>query len=93
MKLKMFSIFDSKISAYMNPFFARTSQEAIRMFADAVGNPKQGFCKHPEDYTLFEIGAWDDQTAQIELLPTPHSLGVAVQFVSSDIPDGRNGSL
>lgn len=84
MKLKFFSVYDSKVSAFMNPFLARTSAEAIRSFADAVGNPQQGFCKHPEDYTLFEIGSWDDQTAAMEMLPTPHSLGLAVQFVQPD---------
>jgi len=84
MKLKMFSVFDSKVGAFMNPFFVRSTAEAIRVFSDAVSNPQQGFCKHPEDYTLFEIGSWDDQTAAIDHLDTPHSLGLAVQFVKPD---------
>jgi len=87
MKLKMFSVFDSKVAAYMNPFFARSTAEAIRMFSDAVGNPQQGFCKHPEDYTLFEVGSWDDQTAGIDLLQTPHSLAKAIQFVQLESPE------
>lgn len=87
MKLKMFSVFDSKIQAYMNPFFARTAAEALRSFADAVNNSESNFCRFAEDFTLFEIGAWDDQTAKVELLPTPHSLGVAIQFLKSATPE------
>lgn len=82
MKLKMFSIHDVKVGAYMNPFFARSSGEAERMFAAAVADKDSNFAKFPEDYTLFEVGSWDDQTAGIDFLPTPHPLCKAVQFLS-----------
>ena len=63
MKLKIFSVFDSKVAAYMNPFFARSTAEAVRIFSDAVNSSQQGFKSHAEDYTLFELGVWDDQSA------------------------------
>lgn len=84
MQYKMFSVFDSKVSAFMTPFFMRTSSEALRAFEDSVNAEKSGFKAHAEDYTLFELGSWDDQTAKFDLLATPHSLAVAIQFVRKE---------
>lgn len=81
MKYKVFAIFDSKVKAFITPFFQRSSGEAIRAFSDAVGDVNSGFCKHPEDYTLFELGEFEDMDASFQLLETPHSLGLATQFV------------
>lgn len=80
MKIKLFSVFDSKVGAYMQPFYARTSGEAVRSFQDAIVREGSQFGTHAEDFTLFELGTWDDVSAQIEMLPTPHSLGVASEF-------------
>lgn len=81
MMLKMFSVFDSKIKAYLPPFFQRTTGEAERAFSDAVNRQDSGFKAHAEDYSLFELGSWDDQTCKFDLLDTPHSIGVAIQYV------------
>lgn len=80
MKLKVFAIFDSKISAFNTPFFQRSSGEAIRNFSDAV-NKEEGLSRHPDDYTLFELGSWDDSTGVFDMHDAPLSLGVAIQFV------------
>lgn len=83
MKLKIFSVFDSKVSAYLPPLCMRTTPEAIRGFSAAVADQSHQFSKHAEDYTLFEVGSWDDQTAAIDLLPTPHPVAKAIEFVNS----------
>ena len=85
MKLKIFSVHDSKVSAFLNPFFVRTTGEATRMFSDAVQREASGFKAHAEDYTLFEVGSWDDQTAAIDLLPTPHPICKAIEFVNQGV--------
>lgn len=85
MKLKIFSVFDSKVSAFMNPIFLRTTPEAIRAFSGAVSEKDSNFCKYPEDYTLFEVGSWDDQTAVIDLLSTPHPVAKAIEFVNGGV--------
>lgn len=78
---KFYTVYDSKVQAYMSPFMAQNAGHATRMFADAVADEKSVLNKHPEDYTLFEIGSWDDQTAKFESLATPKSLGLALEFV------------
>ena len=82
MKLKIFSVFDSKVGAYLNPVFLRPAPEAVRSFQDAVNREDSQFKSHAEDYTMFEIGSWDDQTASIDLLPTPHPIAKAIELLA-----------
>lgn len=56
MRLRAYSVFDSKAEAYLRPFFAETRGLAVRSFSDAVNDPAHEMCKHAADYTLFEIG-------------------------------------
>jgi len=77
---KIFSIYDSKTEAFMQPFFMATKGAAIRDWTQAIADEKTPFCRHPQDFTLFEIGEWDDQKGQITTHATPVSLGVAIEF-------------
>lgn len=85
MIVKIFSIYDSKVEAYLRPFFEATAGSAIRAVSDEVNsrNEKSGFCKHPEDYVLFELGTYDDSNANFNVYSAPKSLGVLSEFVVS----------
>jgi len=80
MKSKVFTVYDSKMETYMSPFLMLTKGQAIRSFTDAVGNSESQFCTHPEDYTLFEIGEWDDQEGCYTMHEAKISLGCAIEF-------------
>jgi len=84
MKHKMFVIFDSKAHAYMTPFFMHHEDMAIREFSNAVNDQEHAFGKHPADYTLFEIGSYADNTAQIEINKASINLGVGIQFKTQE---------
>lgn len=84
MLLKIFSVYDSKVGAFMTPFFSRTNGEALRAFTEAANSSDHNFCKYAEDYTLFELGAWDDAKASFVLKETPVSLGLAIEFVRKE---------
>lgn len=60
MKLSIFSVRDSAVNAFLQPFFAPTKGAAIRMFSDAVSDSSHQFAKHKDDYVLWEIGEFDD---------------------------------
>lgn len=60
MKHKIFVIYDAKANAYLPPFFLPTAGMAIRSFGDCVLDDKHNFGKHPEDYSLFCAGEFDD---------------------------------
>lgn len=82
MKIKIYSIFDSKSESYMAPSFLNANGQAIRAFTDAIQSAEHPFGKHPADYTLFHIGLYDDQTAKLTPL-TPHNLGNGLEFLST----------
>lgn len=75
MKIKMFAIFDSKIGGYLQPFFAPTAGAAVRMLIDAAKDPNTQFYNHPKDYSLFEIGEYDEDRGVCTSLDSKISLG------------------
>lgn len=77
----MYSIHDSKAETYTPPFFTQQDGQATRQFKDLVTNPEHPFGKHPQDYTLFFIGTYNDENAEAEKL-TPISLGNGVEFLA-----------
>jgi len=62
---KIYSVFDSKSESYTPPFYQHTEAMAIRTFADACNDKEHTFGMHPDDYTLFDLGTWDDSTGTI----------------------------
>lgn len=81
--MKIFSIHDGKASFYGQPWYARTKMEAQRSFADGINdvtNPNNLMAKHHADYTLFELGEFDDATGKITLLDAPLPLGNGVDY-------------
>lgn len=89
MVLKTFSIYDTKAEAYLPPFFCSTAGVAIRNFEAAANDQGHQFHKHASDYCLFELGTFDDQTGQLEMLKAPISLGLAMTFIKY-IPPGTD---
>lgn len=79
MTLKVFTVFDSKISAYAQPFFMQTTGAAIRAWTETVNSKDTQFFKHPGDFTLFEIATYDDQSGKIESYETYINLGTALE--------------
>lgn len=80
MILKIFSVYDCKVEAYMSPFFMQSRGQAIRAFGDTVKDTSSQFSKHPADFTLFELGTYDDSSASFDLHVTPINLGVAIEL-------------
>lgn len=58
--LKVYAVYDSAMHLFMNPFFQVGKGVAFRMFQDAVNDPKSPFYLHPECYSLFELGEWNE---------------------------------
>lgn len=86
MILKVFGIYDSKVKAYLPPFMMKSIGEAERALCEHVSDVNHNFCKYSEDFTLFELGSWDDSNAQYTLLNTPHSLGLLLEYKKNSTP-------
>lgn len=82
-KIGVFSVFDSKANAYLQPFFSQSIGVAERSFSDAVGTPDHQFCKHAADYTLFQIADYNELTGIITPLDKFINIGNGVEFLKS----------
>lgn len=83
MKLNAYTIYDVASGTYMRPFFAQADGEAIRGFKDIACDADHSVGKHPEDYTLFRIGEFNDNTGKMAG-ETPEKLATALEMVSLD---------
>jgi hypothetical protein len=75
---KVFTVFDEKSEAYLQPFFLDTIGQATRAMTDCVNDVNHQFCRHTGDYTLFQIGTFDDSTG--EFVMDKKSLGSLLEF-------------
>lgn len=86
MKLKIFTVYDSKAEGFIQPFFSPTTATAIRSFESACNDQGHEFYRYGADYTLFELGEFCQDTAEFNVHPTPVSLGLAVTFMRETPP-------
>ena len=89
MKLKVFSIYDSKAEAYKQPFFMATKGEAVRGILEVLDRPDHLFAKYPADYTLFELGEYDDSNGKMLPHNTPISHGSLLEYQAKKTHENR----
>lgn len=65
MKLFLYSVHDSASGIYDRPFAMQSDAAAIRGFKDACEDAESFIGKHPEDFTLVQVGTWDDNLGKI----------------------------
>lgn len=78
--MKILSIYDVKAEAFNPPFHALTKGEAIRNFQSACTDPKTTLHQYPEDFTLYELAEFDQNTGSIEKHIQPIELAKATEF-------------
>lgn len=85
MKTKLYSVYDSKVEAYQRPFHALTKGQAIRDITQAVNDEKDHpYHKHSQDFTLFEVGEYDDSTGLFDPYQAPVSVGNLLEFKQAE---------
>lgn len=89
MNIKIYAVYDSAVKSYMAPFFVQTEGQAVRSFSDTVNAvPPTMLGKHPEQFTLFHLGDFDDATGAIEYtMATAICRADAVKTESSSISE------
>ena len=61
----------------------KTKGEATRAFMTTVNDPKSHLNKYPADFTLFEIGTYDETKGLVTPHKTNINVGVAVEFLTT----------
>ena len=90
MKHLLFTIYDEKAEVFLPPFFVPTIGIATRAFKDSINSDDHTFGKHPSDYTLFQLGSFDDHDASLEPADKK-SLGNGVEFIDNTPPERQHG--
>lgn len=80
--MNIYSVYDHKAAAFLPPFTSKTTALAIRDFKAVANDPEHQFGKYPEDYGLFRLGTFDEDTGAITSPDQPQSLGLALEYVN-----------
>ncbi len=86
MLMRIFTVYDCKAEAYLPPFYNQSRGSALRSFSDTVNDQNSLIAKHSADFTLFELGAWDDQDAEFTPHQTKINLGTGIEFLEPPGP-------
>ena len=92
--LVAFSIFDSKAGVYGRPFFFQSAGVAMRVFGDMVNDANEPVARHPEDYTLFQLATWDEDSGKFTDDGHHKSLANGIELVVFDeLPRGQQDAF
>lgn len=81
MIFKMFVLYDSGVSAYMTPIFARNKGEALRSLSKSVNGASGSIlADHPEQFVLYEIGEFNDETGSVVPHLVPDCICKAIEL-------------
>ncbi len=81
MKLNVYTIFDTASGTYWKPLMAKSDGEIMRSFKDISCDAEHPVGQHPEDYSLWRIASWCDNTAKY-ILEDKECLATALEVVA-----------
>jgi len=82
---QMYAVLDTKGAYYTVPHFQPRDEMAVRSFRDAIANPQVEMSRHPEDYNLYHVGAFNDADGSL----IPNATGP--RFICSGLGEVENG--
>jgi len=80
MILVICSVFDSKAGVYGTPFFSQNKAIAVRSFKRLVNDHDAMVYSAPEDFSLFDLGQFDDTSGAIHIHPQPAFVSNAISL-------------
>ena len=88
MILEAFSVYDKAVNAFMPPFFARSTGEAIRSFGDLAHDNSTNVCKHPSDFVLYRVGEFNDNSGLFAVVEPARLVGALEVHREDDVVNG-----
>lgn len=78
-RLIVLAVLDSAVKAFMRPFMTPTLEAGIRSFYDEVkrGGEDNMMARHPEDFELWALGEWDEESGDYAFLDTKRQVARA----------------
>lgn len=85
--LKIFCIYDKKASSHMQPFYFHNKAEALRALADNLQDKNSLIAKHPADFSIWQIGEFNEQTGVITAFAKAEFLEECTNCVQKENPN------
>lgn len=70
MKKEIYAIYDVKAEMYSQPVFVINEKVLLRDCYQML-QQDTAYAHHPEDYSIYHLGVWEDTTGQIDLTAEP----------------------
>lgn len=83
---QLYCIYDSATGIYNQPFYTRSKGEALRTVMDTLEDKNCPLYKYAADYTLFELGTFDDTTGMYHT-KEPKSVSCLLEFKKSNLEE------
>ncbi len=80
MKLLAFSVYDEKAECFGHPFFVSAIGIATRYFSEWTKDTRGMVGKHPEDFTLYHVGEWNDSEAKFANITAPKFIAKGTDY-------------
>ena len=87
---KIYAIHDITAELYTQPFYAVNDQTAIRSASNLVHNPGTTFYDNPEDFRLYLLGTYNDETAEIYQTAPVFVIRLSDLMVKNHIEESNN---
>lgn len=84
----MVAVFDRKVEAYEKPTCLRTRGEALRMWETLCNDGKSAMSTHPEDFSLYELGVYNQATGTLTQKFPLSLMSTALECVRTPSGDG-----
>lgn len=85
--LRLYSLFDVGVGAYLRPFWSDHKENAIRAFRKLINDkssPDNMPAQHPEQFCLFELGVFDPQSGKFIQHENNLSLGLGIEYLDGN---------
>lgn len=67
--MKLFTVHDKASGTFIAPFPMKTERDAREGFRVVTNDKESPYNKFPADYTLIELGSFDERTGEITVHP------------------------
>lgn len=74
------AVYDSKAKVYCAPFTVAALGIALRAFHGEANNPQSQLGRYPADFTLFELGVFNDESGTFRIYEQQLNHGLAASF-------------
>ena len=74
MKLQVYSVYDHKTEVFHAPNYFHNDGHALRELSMVLGKPNTAFTQYPEDFSIYQVGTFEDSKGLLQPLRSGEGL-------------------